>query len=104
MIIRQNIGEPYRAAGGEEMGTVTKISFEEFQKLQDAADETVRYELDEGELMLTPSATAWHNRVYLRLWRALDAFALKHDLGVALTEVDFRLSANTIRKPDVAFI
>jgi Uma2 family endonuclease len=86
------------------MGTITKISFEEFQKLQDAADETVRYELDEGELIVTPSPAAWHNIVYLRLWRALDAFVRSHRLGVVLTEVDFRLSSNTIRKPDVAFI
>ena len=37
------------------MGSTTKISFEEFQKLQETADETARYELDEGELILTPS-------------------------------------------------
>ena len=86
------------------MGTITKISFEEFQKLQDAADETLRYELDEGELILTPSPAAWHNIVSLRLWRALDSFARSHHLGIVLAEIDFRLSSNTVRKPDVAFV
>src|SRR5436190_1872809 len=53
------------------MATTTKIGFEEFRKFQEAADETVRYELDEGELILTPSATPRHHLVALRLWRAL---------------------------------
>src|SRR5215470_5749521 len=86
------------------MGTTTKLSFEEFQKLQEAAEETVRYELDEGEPILTPSPTPWHNVVSLRLWRALAAFVEKHHLGVVITEVDFRLSATTVRRPDVAMI
>ena len=45
------------------MATTTKIGFEEFRKLQEAADETVRYELDEGELILTPSVTPRHSIV-----------------------------------------
>jgi Uma2 family endonuclease len=53
------------------MGTTTKLSLEEFQKLQDAAEDIVRYELDEGELIVTPSPTARHNIVRYRLRRAL---------------------------------
>ena len=86
------------------MGTTTKLSFEEFQKLQDASGETARYELDEGEPILTPSPTPWHNLVSFRLRRTLAAFVETHRLGVVTGEVDFRLSANTVRKPDVAFI
>ena len=86
------------------MSTTTKLGFEEFQKLQETADEAIRYELDEGELIVTPSSTAWHNFVGLRLWRTLDAFVEKHHLGMAITEAEFRLSANTVRRPDVAFI
>lgn len=86
------------------MGTITKISFEEFQKLQDAADETLRYELDEGELRVTPSATAWHDRISYRLRRALSDFVEAHDLGIVTGEIDFLLSANTVRKPDLAFV
>lgn len=86
------------------MGTTTKISFEEFQKLQDEADETLRYELDEGELIVTPSPAPHHNIVRYRLRRALTDFVETNALGLVLDETDFLLSANTVRKPDVAFI
>lgn len=84
--------------------TTTKLTFEEFQKLQDAAEETVRYELDEGEPILTPSPTLRHGLVSFRLRRMVAAFVEKHQLGVVTGEIDFRLSANTVRKLDVAFI
>lgn len=86
------------------MGTTTKISSEEFQKLQDAADETVRYELDEGQLIVTPSPTPHHNIVRYRLRRALTDFVQKNSLGLVLDEIDFLLSTDTVRKPDIAFI
>ncbi|HWZ44102.1 MAG TPA: Uma2 family endonuclease [Candidatus Saccharimonadales bacterium] len=85
------------------MSTTSKISFEEFQKLQAAADETVRYELDGGDLIVTPSPTPWHNIVAFRLMRALSAFVNTHDLGLTIAETDFRLPL-AVRKPDVAFI
>ena len=84
--------------------TTTRFSFEEFQKMQEVADETVRYELDEGELVVTPSPTARHNIVRYNLRHALTVFVKTHSLGLVLDETDFRLSANTVRKPDVAFI
>lgn len=86
------------------MSTTTRLSFEEFQKLQDAAEDTVRYELDEGELIVTPSPTPRHNMIAFRLRRLLDAFVEKHKLGVVIGEIDFRLSADTVLNPDVAFI
>lgn len=86
------------------MATTTRLSFEEFRRLQEAAVETVRYELDEGELILTPSPTPRRNLVCLRLWRALSAFVEKHQLGLVITEVDFRLAQDIVRRPDVAFI
>jgi Uma2 family endonuclease len=86
------------------MGTTTRLTFEEFQALQDAADENVRYELDEGEALLTPSPTAWHGIVAFRVQRALAAFVSTHRLGLTVAEADFRLAPNVVRKPDVAFI
>lgn len=84
--------------------TTTKVSFEEFQRLQDEADGTVRYELDEGDLILTPSPTPRHNLVSFKLRRALSSFVHTHSLGTVTSEVDFRLSGNVVRKPDVAFV
>jgi Uma2 family endonuclease len=86
------------------MGATTKISFEEFKRLQETTEETIHYELDEGELILTPSPTPRHNIIYMRLWAALRAFVKEHHLGVVVTELDFRLARDTVRKPDVAFI
>jgi Uma2 family endonuclease len=86
------------------MATTAKMSFEDFRILQDQADETTRYELDEGDAILTPSPTPLHNLVSFRLRRALHDFARKHALGIVTGEIDFRLSTNTVRKPDVAFI
>ena len=86
------------------MGTTTKISFEEFQKLQESVVDTANYELDEGEPILTPSPTPHHNIVRYRLRRALTDFVQTNRLGVVIDETDFRLSMNTVRKPDIAFI
>src|SRR5258708_31198670 len=86
------------------MGTTTRATFEEFQKAQGAAPEGVRYELDEGELVVTPSPTPLHNIVRYRLRRAVTDFVQKNSLGIVLDETDFRLSAHVLRKPDVTFI
>jgi len=86
------------------MATTAKLTLEDFRKLQDQADDTVRYELDEGDAILTPSPTPWHNLISFRMRTALAAFVQKFALGFVTGEVDFRLSINTFRKPDVAFI
>src|SRR5947209_12291950 len=86
------------------MGTTVKISIEEFRRLQETAEETVRYELDEGELILTPSPTPRHDLISFRIRCALASFVRTNRLGVVVSEVDFRLGKEVIRKPDVAFI
>ena len=86
------------------MGSTTKISFEEFQKFQETAGETASYELDQGELIVTPSPTPHDNIVRYRLRRALTDFVQGNRLGVVIDETDFRISLDTVRKPDIAFI
>jgi Uma2 family endonuclease len=86
------------------VGSATKISFEEFQRLQETSPETERYELDEGELIATPSPAPRHSIVSFRLRRALTEFVQAHRLGVVIGETDFRLNYTTVRAPDVAFI
>jgi len=86
------------------MATSTRINYDEFRKLQDAAEETVRYELDEGELIVTPSPTPLHNIVRYRLRRALTDFVLANNLGIILDETDFRLAPNVVRKPGIAYL
>jgi len=86
------------------MATTTKIGFEEFRRLQEAAEETVRYELDEGELILVPSQTLWQNIVSFRLWSSLADFVKTHHFGLTIGQVDFRLAEDVIRKSNIAFI
>ena len=86
------------------MGTTTKLTFEDYAKLQESAEENIRYELDEGELLLTPAPTPYHNIIRYRIRRALTDFVEAKGWGLVIDETDFRLAANTVRKPDVAFI
>ena len=84
------------------MGTTTKLTFEQFQQMPER--EATTYELDEGELLMTPSPTPWHNIVRYRLRRSLTDFVQTHSLGVVLDETDFRLAPETVRKPDLAYL
>ena len=86
------------------MGTVSNLTFEEYIKRQEEADETIRYELDEGRLLLVSSPTLYNNIVRYRLQRALADFVETKRLGLVIDEIDFRLAANTVRKPDIGLI
>jgi Uma2 family endonuclease len=83
------------------MSTTTRLSFEEFLRLPEDGNS---YELNEGELLVTPSPTPFHNIVRIRLTLAIKSFVKSHDLGLVLDETDFRLAPNTVRRPDVAFL
>jgi Uma2 family endonuclease len=84
------------------MSTITRLTFQEFEKLRE--QEGTRYELDEGELLMEPSPTFLHNRIRDRVASRLSAFVKAHRLGEVIVEMDFRLAAETVRNPDVAFI
>src|SRR5947208_14940381 len=86
------------------MGTVSNLTFEEYIKRQEAADETIRYELDEGKLLSVSSPTLYNNIVRYRLQRALADFVETKRLGLVIDEIDFRLAANTVRKSNIAFV
>lgn len=84
------------------MGTITKMTFEEFQNLPE--QEGKHYELDEGELLMEPSPTLRHNLIRQRIILKMMPFAESTRLGVVAEEMDFRLDADTVRNPDVALI
>ena len=85
------------------MSATTRFSFSEFLKLQETED-AIRYELDEGELLATPSPILRHNEIRYRIHHALREFARVHKLGYVTGETDFLLGPDTVRRPDVAFI
>jgi Uma2 family endonuclease len=84
------------------VGTTTKLTFEEFQKLPER--EGAIYELDEGELLMEPSPAVRHNLIRQRIALKLMHFVESKHMGIVLEEMDFRISLDTVRNPDVAFI
>jgi Uma2 family endonuclease len=84
------------------MSTTTHLTFEDFRNLPE--DDGKIYELDHGELLVTPSPTVSHNRIRDRIFVALKEFVDGRQLGEIMLEMDFRLESSTVRKPDVALV
>src|ERR1700680_3229541 len=64
----------------------------------------MRYELSEGELVLTPSASLFHNEMRDEFYPRLHAFVRSRKLGLVTSETDMQLCGDVVRRPDVAFI
>jgi Uma2 family endonuclease len=84
------------------MATKTLITCEDYAALQEP--EGMRYELSEGELIVTPSASSLHNELRDYLNAQLRAVVDRRRLGWVTSETDIRLIGETVRRPDVAFI
>jgi Uma2 family endonuclease len=84
------------------MATKTLVTCEEYAALEEP--QGMRYELSEGELIVTPSASFFHNRICDHLTAQLGAFVESHGLGEVTSETDIKLVGETVRRPDVAFI
>jgi Uma2 family endonuclease len=84
------------------MATKTLVTCEDYNALQEP--EGMRYELSEGELIVTPSASFFHNKNRDFLNARLGAFVESHGLGEVTSETDVKLVGETVRRPDVAFI
>jgi Uma2 family endonuclease len=84
------------------MGATTKLNFEQFLSLPER--EGTIYELDEGELLMEPSPAARHNLIRQRIALRSMQFIESTRLGMVLEEMDFRLTSDTVRNPDVAFL
>jgi len=83
------------------MATKTLVTCGEYAVLQEP--QGMRYELSEGELIVTPSASFSHNAIRDSLNRRLRAFAEGQGLGEVTSETDIKLVGETVRRPDVAF-
>ena len=86
------------------MATRTLISLQEYEALPET-ENGFEYELSNGELIVLASPTLVHNRIRDDILVRFHAFLRQHPrLGEVTSETDFRLTANTVRRPDVAFI
>lgn len=84
------------------MATKTLLNMAEYVALDEPLG--VRYELSQGELIVTPSASFFHNKTRDRLNARFQAYLDAHPVGEVISEMDMALSADIVRRPDVAFI
>src|SRR5208282_5970091 len=83
------------------MATKTLLTIEQYNALDEPVG--VRYELDRGELIVTPSPVPMHNIICGELHGRLNEWAKENNRGQVLYEVDVRLGEDTVRRPDVMF-
>ena len=84
------------------MATKTLLTIEQYAALDESGG--VHYELSEGELIVTPSANYFHNDIRDRFNARLRAFMETSACGNVISEMDMALGAETVRRPDLAFI
>jgi Uma2 family endonuclease len=84
------------------MATKTLLRVQDYAALDEP--EGVRYELSNGELIVTPSAGAYHNTIRDDFNSCLRAFMKVHQLGDVYSETDMKLAGEVVRRPDIAFI
>src|SRR5215211_6392596 len=76
-----------------------------YDDLLQMPDDGQRYEIIGGELVVTPSPTANHQRLLFQLIRLLDAFVLEHGGGeLFFAPFDVQLGYHDIVEPDLVFI
>ncbi len=84
------------------MSTRTLLTLAQFDALPRV--EPKKYELSEGELVMTASPRPLHGIVREKLGKSLIIFADAHHLGSVFWEMEFHLSAETVRIPDLSFV
>ena len=84
------------------MATKTMFTVADYIALEEPA--CTRHELSDGELIVTPSPNLFHNILRDDFNAMLKAFVKSHKLGRVVSEMDFKLLGETVRRPAVAFI
>jgi len=85
------------------VSTKTLISVAEFDRLVEPDE--LRYELDEGELIEMTKPHVGHNRVVMKMTRALLQYLEKNPAGELFTSDSlYVLGPTTLRIPDLSFL
>ncbi len=84
------------------MATKTLMTVKDYAALDEPAG--VRCELSNGELIVTPSSSTFHNLIRDDFNSHLRIFGKARKLGVVVSETDMTLVGEVARKPDIAFI
>jgi len=78
---------------------------EEFYTARDAASPGERWELVDGEVLVTPSPNWMHQRIIVRLTVLLDTYVRSHALGeVFPSPLDVKLEPGLVLQPDVLVV
>lgn len=84
------------------MGTKLKLTYQDYVLLP---DDGKRYEILDGDLYVTPSPTARHQKVSFNLSLALGQHVRANRLGeVFAAPLDVILADDTIAQPDIMFV
>ncbi len=84
------------------MATGTLLTVKDYTALDEPAG--MRYELSNGELIVTPSASHFHNKICDRFVARFYASPQLEKFGEMTSETDMKLVGDVVRRPDVAFI
>lgn len=84
------------------MGTKTLMTIEQFAQLETA--DTEKYELVEGELIPLSSGTPRHARIRRAVEYTIQRYFEGNPIGEILDQTDFRISAETVRCPDLSIV
>lgn len=78
---------------------------DEFYMARDAAPRGERWELVDGEVLVTPSPHWTHQRIVVRLAVLLDPYVRAHGLGEVFTSpLDVKLEPGLVLQPDVLVV
>jgi Uma2 family endonuclease len=67
-------------------------------------DDGNRYEVIDGELLVTPSPSPLHQRIVFRLAMALDRYAQRRGLGLVIPDVDLLFRTGQFLRPDLVVV
>lgn len=85
------------------MTTKTLLTADDLERMPE--DDTVRLELDQGELITMPPAGGEHGELGLDIGRIVGNYVKAHKLGRCYgADTGFRLNDDTVRAPDFSFI
>ena len=76
-------------------------TYDEYARLPDDGN---RYEVIDGEVLVTPAASTDHQRILLRLSKALDDFVERQRFGVVLPDVDVLFATGHFLRPDLVVV
>jgi Uma2 family endonuclease len=67
-------------------------------------DDGNRYEVIDGEVLVTPSPSPMHQEVVARVLMALREYVARHALGIVLPDVDVLFATGHFLRPDIVFV